>query len=152
MKFDVHFNTLVDVETYFTPSYSFLIDTANRIFSERQTICNGTISKIDFYNIVATVLDDIPLVQNSYEAVVMVDYTLNQTLGYNFNPATGEVAEYGDEILILIGAIHILLCHCLTQYEKEWQLLYNTIHTYAQEQLFNQYISNSEIERKEIRL
>ena len=152
MKFKKIFKSIDEANTYFKPTSPYLTKVVDHIFSDRQTICNGTISKIDFYNIVATVLDDITLVQNSYEAVVMVDYTLNQTLGYNFYPATGEIAEYGDEILILIGAIYMLMCHCLPQYEKEWQLLYNTIHTYAQEQLFNQYISNSEIERKEIRL
>lgn len=140
MKFKKIFKSIDEANTYFKPTSPYLTKVVDHIFSDRQTICNGTISKIDFFNIVATALGDIIPVIDSDVANIMIDYTVNVTLNCKFSFVNWEIEEQGDELFYVIAAIYFELCIHEPEYKKEWQFLRHLILNENQQHYFNLFI------------
>lgn len=140
MKFKKKFKTVKEACIYFKLTSPYIIKVANRIFNRKKAICNGTITKIDFYNIVAFALESTIPVNSKDDANKKIDYIINEILGCYICPETNELVIQGDDLFYVVAAIFLELCIRVPEYKKSWHSLIKLIHNNNQCRFFNLYI------------
>lgn len=122
MIFSYQFSTMADVYKHFCTKSKYLIRTVNLIFGNQSAICNGTITKIDFFNIVAGATEHLKYVKK-FKALLLTSSYTKGTIAHFFNGIVNKKIIYNDEIYFALAAIYTQLCVIKPKHKDVWKRL-----------------------------
>ena len=134
-----YFKNMDEVFKFFSPDRNHVYGPITKVFDGRQAICNGTISKLDFFNILATAIEFAKGVNSREEASDVLDVIKDVVLDIKYDGFTNKIGEQGDELMYLVSAIKFEVCRMKPEYTDIWSRLGNLCRNVNQKKYFDRY-------------